>query len=130
MQFFHDTLIEKALDQTQHPTIRNPLADQRQQAIFGDRIEVALQIRVDDVHVTGCRAIPQRHRSASWQPRPWRKPKLRSWNVCVQDWLDDMDHSRLHDAVPDGGNSQRTLLRFTSFLPFGRTFGNPDAAYR
>src|ERR1700694_3204202 len=59
-------LFEEARDQRQNEAVRHLLADQGLEAIFRDRVEVALQIGIDDWDVSGRRnSCLRRRRLAS-----------------------------------------------------------------
>src|SRR5262249_42281363 len=48
-----DSLFKEALDQRQDTAVLHLLADQGHQAVLRDRVEVAFQVGIDDVDVTG-----------------------------------------------------------------------------
>ena len=56
-------LFEERLDQPQNATVRHLLPNQGEKTVFGNRVEIALQVGVDDVDVAGfeqSRDPPQR----------------------------------------------------------------------
>jgi hypothetical protein len=52
-QAVEDALVQGRVDQGQHLPVRHLPGDQRRQAVVRDRVEVALQVGIDDVGVTG-----------------------------------------------------------------------------
>jgi site-specific DNA recombinase len=72
-QAIHHTLFEKRLDQCQHPAVADFLGDALHQTVVRNRVEVAFQIGVDDIHVAGLQQsidAPQRVLARA----PGRKP--------------------------------------------------------
>ena len=109
-------------DQAQNAAIRNFLPEDLKQTVFRDRIEVTLQIRVHDVHVTGFEQFfdaPQRVVAAASVAEAEASLVKRG----VQDRLDHMHHRRLHDSVANGRDAQRSPFRTARF-------GNPSPKHR
>ena len=50
-QAVQHSLFQELLHQTQDSAVRDPFTHPAHQPIFRDRVEVALQVRIDDVHV-------------------------------------------------------------------------------
>jgi hypothetical protein len=78
-------LFKEPCDQREDAAVRYLVPDTGKKTIFGDRVEIALQIGVDDVDVAGReppfdppQRIPRLREGRLWQPRPGQKhPSLR-----------------------------------------------------
>src|SRR5882672_1293209 len=112
-------LLEERLDQRQDTTVCYFLADQGQQAVLGNRVEVALQIGIDDMEVTVLEQLldpPQRVLATLSGPET---VAVRS-KVSLEYWLQHHAKRRLYHPVTDRWYSQRTLLltsRFGNVVP-------------
>src|SRR5213595_2802042 len=90
------TLFEKRLDQSEDATVRYLLPDQGKKAVFRDRVEVALQVGIDDVAVAGFEQLidpPQRVLAA---PSGAKAVAVAS-EVPLEDRLQHQSQCRLHD---------------------------------
>jgi hypothetical protein len=74
-------LFKECGDQRQYATVRYLLTDKGKKTVFGDRVEIALQIGVDDMEVAGReqlgdppQCVPRFREGRLLQPRPGRKP--------------------------------------------------------
>ncbi len=114
LQFIHDALIQKTLNQRQHARIRDLRLDEIHQAVLRDRIEVTFQISIDDVDVTGFQQF--RHATKRvMTTASMTEAKAAVVKRGVEDWFDRVDQCCLHDSITNGGNAQRTLLRAAGF---------------
>ena len=103
-QFLHDALVKIALDQAQHPTIRDLLVDHCQQSIFGDRVEVTFQVRIDHIDVASFQLLLHNAKGVMAATTP-AKAEAAFVERVVKDRLDHVHQSRLHDPVGNGRNS-------------------------
>jgi len=110
-------LLEEAIQQPHQTTVRHLLADSGQQGSVRDRVEVALQIGIDDMRVPGLQEFvhpPQRVLAA---PSGAEAVAVLS-EVLLEDRFEHHSQGRLNYSVAYGRYPQRTLL-LTS------RFGNP-----
>jgi hypothetical protein len=94
------SLFKERLDQAKNATVRHLLPDQGEKTVFGDRIEIALQIGVHDVDVAGLEQLidpPQRVLAA---PSGAKAVAVRS-KVPLEDRLQYRAQRRLHHPVLD-----------------------------
>src|SRR6185437_13575942 len=96
--------------QPKQAAIRHLFPDSLQQPFVGNRVEVALQVGIDHVAVTGLEKFLD---SVQRLPRPPLGPEaVAGWSeVALEDRLQDVNDGRLHDAVSNRGYAQRALLR-------------------
>ena len=74
-------LFKERRNQPEKATVRHLPPDQSEKTVFWDRVEIALQIGVDDVDVAGFeqsidppQRVPRFREGRLLQPRPGRKP--------------------------------------------------------
>jgi site-specific DNA recombinase len=121
-QSVHHALVQKHLHQPQYPAVRNLFAQPRRQAIFGDRVEVTLQVRVHDIHL----AFAQQGLDPlqSMMTAPSVSKAVAVFGKCVvEDRFQNVQQGCLHHAVAHGRYSQRS-----QFL--ASRLGNPGPADR
>ena len=118
-QIFHDVLLEEALDEVQHTTIRNPTSHFREKAGMRDRVEVALQVRVDHPHMARFhKPVHVAQRILAAQTRP--EAVASRFEFVLKDRLDDQLQGRLNHAILNDRYTERAL---------GFALGYVDASY-
>lgn len=91
----------------QYPSVRHPLADQRQELVVVDRAEEVLDVGLEDEVAAFDEADPELlHRV---ERRPLRaEPEGAGEKVGLEDWFEDELGRLLGDPVLHSGNAQRT----------------------
>ncbi len=117
-----DARLQKRFDQRQHAAVGDLFLQARQQTIVRNRVEIAFQIGVHDMHVAGLQQLidsPQRVFATSSRA----KSVAVFCEVTLEDRFDDVHNRRLHDPISHRRNAQRSRLR-------GARLGNVNASNR
>src|ERR1019366_3667180 len=109
-QAVHHSLFQKLLHQPQDSTVRDPFAHPAHQPIFRDRVEVALQVRIDDMHEA---FVQQRFDPFEGMMTASSVPKAVAvlGEGDVEDRFQHMQQRRLHHPISNAWNAQRPLFR-------------------
>ena len=117
-----DALLEERFDQSQHSSVRDLLTHQVHQAVVRDRVEVAFQIGVDDIGVTGFEQLI--HSSQGVFASPSGAKAVAVFGEFVfEDRFDHHPHCRLNHPVSDRRDARSALpshpnrLRDSSLSP-------------
>jgi hypothetical protein len=94
---FDHSLFQQPPDQPQNPPVGNVLAHQNHEPVMGNRVEVALDVHVNDVRVSCTKRFlhaPQRIITTA----SGAESQAVSGKTVLKDWLND--HSHRHAPVP------------------------------
>ena len=120
--FLHDPGLQKLLNQAQDPTIGDAALHSTQERAMRNGVEASLQIRVHHPDIPGVQ-MAQHHTQSILGLVPRSEAVAAGVEVHLEDGFQHQPQRRLHDAITDRRDAQR------SFLVAAR-FRNPHPADR
>ena len=118
-QAVHHSLVQELLHQAQDSAVRDSLTHSAHQPIFRDRVEVALQVRIDDVHAAFVQQGFDPFEGMVASPTVPKAIAVLS-ESDVEDRFQHVQQRCLHHTIPHARNTQRPLFR-------AAWLGNPHA---
>src|SRR5439155_14110073 len=107
-------LFKERCAQREYAAVRYLLPDKGKETIFGDRVEIALQIGVDDVDVAGREQPFDPPQGVLATPSGAKAVAVRR-EIVLEDRLQHRAQCRLHHPVLHRGYPRRTLFRASRF---------------